>query len=35
MDNYICLGIPGGKVGKFAKIRKKQYLRYITLISTK
>lgn len=29
MDNYLCLGIPGGKVGKYAKISKKKYLRYI------
>lgn len=29
MDKYICLGVPGGKVGKYAKIKKKKYLRYI------
>ena len=29
MDNYICLGTPGGKVGKYANISKKKYLRYI------
>ena len=29
MDKNICLGIPGGKVGKYAKIKKKKYLRYI------
>ena len=29
MDNYLCLGIPGGKVGKYAKISKKKYLSYI------
>ena len=29
MDNYICLGIPGGKIGKYALISKKKYVRYI------
>ena len=29
MDNYICLGIPGGKIGKYALITKKKYERYI------
>ena len=29
MDNYICLGIPGGKIGKYALISKKKYERYI------
>jgi lipopolysaccharide biosynthesis glycosyltransferase len=29
MDNYICLGIPGGKIRKYAMISKKKYKRYI------
>ena len=29
MDNYLCLGIRGGKVGQYAKITKKKYLKYI------
>jgi len=29
MDNNICLGIPGGQVGNYAKISKKKYLKYI------
>ena len=29
MENYLCMGVPGGNVGKFAKISKKKYLRYI------
>jgi hypothetical protein len=29
MDNYICLGIPGGKIRKYAYISKKKYVRYI------
>jgi len=29
MNNYLCLGIPGGRIGKYAKISKKKYLRYI------
>jgi lipopolysaccharide biosynthesis glycosyltransferase len=29
MDNYLCLGIPGCRIGKYAKISKKKYLRYI------
>jgi lipopolysaccharide biosynthesis glycosyltransferase len=29
MGNNIILGVPGGKVGKYAKLSKKKYLRYI------
>jgi hypothetical protein len=32
MDNYICLGIPGGKIGKYALISKKKYERYIITV---
>lgn len=31
MDNYICLGIPGGKIRKYAMISKKKYKRYINI----
>ena len=29
MNNYLCLGIQGGQVGKYAKISQKKYLKYI------
>jgi lipopolysaccharide biosynthesis glycosyltransferase len=29
MDNNLCLGIRGGKVGKYAKVSQKKYLKYI------
>jgi lipopolysaccharide biosynthesis glycosyltransferase len=29
MNDYLYLGIPGGKIGKYAKISKKKYKRYI------
>jgi lipopolysaccharide biosynthesis glycosyltransferase len=29
MNEYLYLGIPGGKIGKYAKISKKKYKRYI------
>jgi len=32
MDNNIYLEIPGGQVGKYAKISKKKYLKYINTV---
>ena len=29
MNNYICLGIPGGGIGFLAKVSKKKFIRYI------
>ena len=33
MNNYICLGIPGGGIGFLAKVSKKKFIRYIQFSS--